>query len=296
MGQSVGSSFYSRARAGKATSRWGAVFFAAAAFFFSAPTSGAEKIVSAGLCADQMVIPLVERDRIVGVSPQAVDPLLSPVATEAGALRVIPPSAESLMLAGADTVVMDSYGEQKTERLLRKLGVRVVRVPYDDTLDNVPQSILSLGDTLGVRMQAEALAADFTARLERLPAHRPETVLEAVYIRSDGGSAGAGTHINEAMERAGYRNIASRLGLRGWGRLNLEALIMDPPQIFMTSTYKKDDTVTRQTYGQNPAFRRLSSSVPQVKIPGSLLACGGWPMARAAEFMATAHPMPDRVP
>lgn len=275
-------------------------------FLSAAPVSAADgeniafavevdKVVSAGLCADQMVIPLVERSRIVGISPQAVDPLLSPVAEEARDLPVVSPSAEALILTGAKTVVMDSYGDDRTRALLEKLGVQVVRVPYDEKLSDVAQSIRSFGKTLDAEEQAERLAADFTDTMERVRRDQAATSPTlAAYIRFDGGSAGMGTYVDEAMTSAGYENLAARLGWNGWGRLDLETLILHPPDAFVTSFFSSDQTMTRQTFGRHSVFRSLPASRAVIQVPGNLWSCGGWPIAKAAAYMAANQPSQKR--
>jgi len=266
--------------------RW-SLILALMALPLSAQAAG--KVASAGICADQVVLALVDRDRIVGVSPEAALPAVSPVAEEARGLPVLHASAEQLVLAGADIVVLDTYGEGKTRALLEKLGVRVLRAPYDATLADVPVSLRRLGADLGESARAEALAQDFRRRLDALAADRPP-MLTAAYYRPDGGSAGAGTYVAEAMALAGYYSLAAKLGQVGWGRLDLEVLALNPPEAVVTSFFDGDRTSLRRMFGRHPVFRQQLASTPVVSVPGQLWGCGGWPVAAAARYMADHHP------
>lgn len=254
------------------------------------PAPAADRVASAGLCADQVVVPLVERDRIVGVSPQASDAALSLVADQAQGLPVRPASAEGLILAKADLVVMNTYGDGKTKALLEKLGVRVVRVPYDDSLDSIPRSLRTLGAALDASPRAAALAEDFTRRLEAVKASRRGPPMLAAYYRPDGGSAGKGTYVAEAMAAAGYDSLYGRLGQTGWGRLELEALVLNPPEAVVASFFERDQSSIRRVFGRHPVFRGLLASVPVIAVPGRMWGCGGWPLVVATEHMAALHP------
>lgn len=249
----------------------------------------ADRVASAGLCADQLVVPLVGRDRIVGVSPEAASAAVSPVAEAARGLPVLHASAEALVLAGADIVVLNTYGEGKTRTLLEKLGVRVLRAPYESTLDAVPASLRQLGGALGESERAEAMADDFRHRLDTIAAGRQQA-LTAAYYRPDGGSAGLGTYVAEAMALAGYDSLASRLGQAGWGRLDLETLALNPPEAVITSFFDGESSSLRRLFGRHPAFRRQLAATPVIVVPGRLWGCGGWPVASATGYMADHHP------
>lgn len=254
------------------------------------PSLQAAGVASAGLCADQVVLPLVERARIVGLSAQASDPALSLLAEQARELPALPASAEALILAGADIVVMNTYGDGKTKALLEKLGVRVVRVPYDESLAAIPASLRRLGQVLGDSGRGEAMAADFEARLHRLRQGAPVVPLLAAYYRPDGGSAGAGTYVAQAMAVAGYDSLAATLGQSGWGRLDLENLVLSPPRAFVVSFFDRDSQALRRSFGRHPVLAAALARHPVVEVPGRMWGCGGWPVAVAAEHMAEQRP------
>ncbi len=255
------------------------------------PVRRPERIVSAGLCADQMVVPMLDSSRIAGVSTDAADPILSPVAEEARLLPVVSPSAEELILAGADTVVMDAYGNGKTKTMLEKLGVRVIRVPYDDGLDTIPETLRTFGRDLDASAGAERIVADFSSRMQRVISKQPTVPVSGVYLRADGGSAGLGTYVNDVMTVSGYKNLAATLGQKGWGRFDLETLVLNPPDALIAAFFSADSTLSRQAAGRHPVLRRLSETVPVVQTPGFMWGCGGWPVVLAAEHITASRPV-----
>jgi iron complex transport system substrate-binding protein len=250
-------------------------------------------VVSAGICADQLILPLVERHRLRGVSLQATDPSVSLLAEQARGLPLIAPSAEALILSGANTVVLNTYGDGKTEELLKRLGVNVVRVPYDPDLASIPSSLRRLGQSLGASERANQMATDFEQRLDRLRTSHLHSPVLAAYYRPDGGSAGQGTYVSEAMEAAGYRSLATALEKPGWARLDLESLVLHPPQSFIASFFGRSAFSVSRNFSRHPVFEQMFSSLPVVSIPGRLWGCGGWPVIFAAEDMAAQNPFPS---
>ena len=153
------------------------------------PAAAAERVASIGLCADQAVVALVDPGRIAGLSPQGRDAGLSAVADQARHLPVVAPSAEAVLMSGADLVAANEFGETKTVDMLRRLGVEVIRIPSADSFEAVTAALLNAGTKLGAQARARALADDIAARLRRLRHSRPERTAVAAYYRPDGGSA-----------------------------------------------------------------------------------------------------------
>jgi iron complex transport system substrate-binding protein len=211
---------------------------------------------------------------------------VSAVAIQAQGLPTVAPSAEALILSGAETVVLNTYGETKTQILLEHLGVEVFRVPYDPDLSSIPTSLRRLALQLKAPLQGQALAADFEQRVAHLSEQRPKTSVLAAYYRPDGGSAGQETYVSQTMDLAGYHSLASERGNRGWGRLDLEQLILHSPEVLITSFFDRNGYSARQAFSRHPVFKRLFGSLPIVAIPGRLWGCGGYTVILAAEEMA----------
>lgn len=252
----------------------------------AAPAAASSRVASIGLCADQALVALLDEDRIAALSPQARDPSLSVVAEQAAYLPVIAPSAEAVLMTGADVVAANYYGEIKTVAMLERLGIRVIRVPSAETFEDVSETIIALGNELGTPARARTLADDIAARRQALRQAWPQFPVLAVYYRPDGGSAGAGTFVSDAMAAAGLESLATRLDHRGWGRLDLETLVMNTPRAFVTSFFGSDTYSARQSFGRHPRLRRMMADIPVIEVPGRLWSCGGWPLIEAAELMS----------
>ncbi|MTJ82036.1 MAG: ABC transporter substrate-binding protein [Telmatospirillum sp.] len=255
----------------------------------SARPADGERIASIDLCADQAVVALIDRDRIAGLSRWASDPRLSVMTEEAGTVPTLAMSAESVLMSGAGTVVADSYGDIKTIGLLQRLGVTVYRMPAADTFPDVLRSLTTIGDELHEADRASGLVSSLRSRLDRLaaspPAHRPL----AAYYRPDGGTAGSGTAVDAAFHAAGYRNLAAELGTRGWGKFDLETLVLHPPEVIVASFFEGNPGTLSDRFSAHPVFRKAFRDIPIVKVPARFWSCGGWPLISAAETLAAAR-------
>ena len=84
------------------------------------------RVVSLNLCADQYVVRLAERSHIASLSPLAVDPELSAVASEAADLPRNRGRAEDVILLGPDLVIAGETTDAATLGLLRRLGIPLI--------------------------------------------------------------------------------------------------------------------------------------------------------------------------
>ncbi|MBK9079818.1 MAG: hypothetical protein IPL91_12170 [Hyphomicrobium sp.] len=96
-----------------------------AAAFVLASAEAAEpprRIVSLNLCTDQLLLDLVEPERIAGVSYLATDPTLSADAVRLEPFKKLKGTAEEVLALHPDLVIAGEYTTGATVDLLRRLG------------------------------------------------------------------------------------------------------------------------------------------------------------------------------
>lgn len=253
--------------------------------------ASAQKVASTALCGDQLVATLVETARIAALSSQAVDPTLSKVADRARILPVMPASAETYLWSGAEIVVGSDRGDTKTLALMQRLGAKVVRMSPQNSFDASMKQLREVSSALGATDAGKTLADQSESRLRAVLAARPRNSVLAAYYRPDGGSSAQGTFINEALEFSGYRNLAALLGRKGWGRLDMETLVLNTPEAVIAAYFDRPGWSLRYKFTQHPVFRRLMAERPAITVPGALIACSGWPLIEGIEFLAQVRPL-----
>lgn len=215
-----------------------ALVAAAALGLLAGPAGAGERparVVSMNLCTDQLAMLLADPGQLVSVSRIAADPYSSPLAKEARAHRLNGGGAEEIFLMQPDLVLAADWSDPVSVAMLRRLGLAVIEVPIANSLDDIPGLVREVGAAIGQDARAGAMAAEAEARLAALPEPHEDGPVAAFYY-AGGYSLGAGTLGDDIIGRAGFANLAVRLGQSGGGTIALETIVLEDPDILIDST------------------------------------------------------------
>ncbi len=243
-------------------------------------------VAAAGLCADHYVLALAHPDQIVSLSHQATGPL-SPNRDLAARYPSNRGSAEELLVLAPDVVVLRAWGMAATAAMLDRYGIARVSVGGGLRLQDAIDSLLVVGAAIGRPDAAAASAERLRARLAAAPPPGP-TAPVAAYFRPDGGSAGLGTAVDDVLAASGLRNLMAVLGETGWGRLNLEVLVVNRPDLMVLSYFDTTPASLGGAPGRHPVFRRLTRDIPTVGVPGAYWPCAGPHLIDAIDHLSAA--------
>lgn len=252
-----------------------------------------QRIVSLNLCIDQLLIELVERDRIASVTHLAHDPLYSP---RAAAFAGIPANyglAEEVLALEPDLIVTGPFSRPSTTALLRRLGYRVVEVPVAGTLAEVRNQITELAALVGAEPRGAEMIEEMDRRLAALPPRR-EKAPSAMIYDTNGLTGGTGTLADEVLSHAGFDNTARRLGIDGWRLLDLETLIVGRPDILVIGDLQEIPPSLGRQLLLHPAL--LKPQVRRVELSSSQWVCPGPAILDAAETLSAARLAMEPVP
>lgn len=252
-----------------------------------------QRIVSLNLCVDQILLDLVPREHIGAVSFLAADPSMSLVAEEARGLHTVRGSAEEILELDPDLVLAGEYTTAATVDLLRRLGQRVEIVPMATSFAEIREVVRLIGRLTNQDQRAEALVADFNMRLAdvkaravvRSQAPRPR----AVAMQVNSLASGEGSLVDEVLAEAGFDNVARNAKLGPAGRMPLEKLISDPPDVIVRANDAADFRTVLGDNLRHPAFRTLEATRPSVHIPMNEWLCGTPRIVQAVERLAVAR-------
>ena len=259
----------------------------------SAAIAALPRAASLTLCADQYLLGLAAPEQIVAVSATATDPNQSLFAAEAARYPVHRGSSEELIALRAEVVLTDRWMPLQTAARLDRFGVRVISIPLPNSWEEIADTTRAIAAVLGRPEQGEARVAEMRTRLDRLAqwvARRHAAPPLAAYFLPDGGSAGAGTFIDAVLQAAGTRNLATVLGLNGWGSFNLEQLAETQPDLVVLGFFDQGGDSRRMAFAHHPVFRRLLAGRPVIAVPDRYWACSGWFLAEAATYIAERLP------
>ncbi len=203
-------------------------------------------------------VPPPERvKRVVSLAPSTTEVLF---AIGAGGLVVgvdrysdFPPEARALPQVGADVdpslerilalhpdlvLTATSANTPATVEALERLSIPVF-VSRSESLEEIFRGVLDLGDLVGRRPDAEALAARMRARIAavgRPDGSAPQKALMVVWPEPL-IVAGRATHVGDLLRAAGAENIADESPL-AWPTFSLERVLARAPSVVIVGTHK----------------------------------------------------------
>ena len=254
-------------------------------FAFAASSAALPRVMSTNLCADMLVLGLADPAQIVSVSRKSQDPRRTDMYEQARRHPVNDGSAEEVLALRPDVVLASRRWQARHQAaLFERHGIEIVTVPYPTDWDGIFASTRQIAGRLGRSAAGEALVANVQARIAHLQASTHPAC--ALYLRPNGGSAGAGTYVDAVLQAAGVRNHAAESGRRGWGRVALEEVITDPPDVFVVSSMLNDTAYARSGFARHPLMRTLLAERPVVRMDGNDWGCSNWQLIEAAEDIA----------
>lgn len=248
------------------------------------------RIVSINLCADQILLLLAEPDRIHSLSYYALDPDESYFAEQAKAFHINHVTADEVLSLKPDLVLAGAYTTRSTVDMLKRMNVRLVELPVPETLAEIRAQFLKLADLLDARPRAERLLAQMTERLDAIAYRGKGRKPLAVVYFANGLTAGKGTLMDDVMRHAGIENLATRLGIEGYGSLSLESLLAASPDLLIIGQISEEDPSLARMTLEHPAFRHLRDRIKTVSLPRRLWTCWGPFTAEWAERLAEVRP------
>ncbi|MCL4765986.1 MAG: ABC transporter substrate-binding protein [Hyphomicrobiaceae bacterium] len=254
----------------------------------SAAAEPARRIVSLNLCIDPIVLDLVPRERIQALSWVSSDPNVSPIIDRIAGIRLVRGTAEEVLALEPDLVLAGAHTTPATVDLLRRLGQRVEVIPMATTIEGIAKVIRAIAAAVGEPARGEAMVADFDRRLAKARAHGPERP-EAVVYQANSIVSPSGTLAAAALEAAGFSNAADRVALTPGERIDLETLVVNPPDLVALG---QQATTYRTPVADNlrhPALAHVLAERAHVDLPMPLWLCGTPHVADAVATLARAR-------
>jgi iron complex transport system substrate-binding protein len=246
------------------------------------------RIVSLDLCADQLLIELVERNRIAAVTHLAADPADSAIWEEAKGLPVTRGAAEDVLRYEPDLILAGPFGVAPTVNLLRRLNMNVVTVPLASDFDGVRAAVRTVAAAVGEEARGEATIAAFDRRLA-LVAAAPQAHAPTAVVYQVGGAVSAGGLADAALAAAGFRNKAAEYRLTRAGQVPLELLAASPPDLLVLTSAADEYRTAVGDNLRHPMIAALRRQRASIEVPWRLWLCGTPHIADAISQLAEAR-------
>ena len=199
----------------------------------------ADRIVSCGGTVTEIIYALGAGDRVVAVDSSSVYPEEATKLPQVGYVRQL--SAEGILSVNPDLILVnEDGGPPETLAQVENVGVKTVKVDVDHTPEAAAQRIISVGEAIGMKEQAQALAEKLSAEMKdveqsiaAMPA-KPKVLF--LYARGGGimNVAGTNTSAESIIALAGGTNAVT--GYEGYKPLTAEAAVAAAPDFILVTT------------------------------------------------------------
>lgn len=259
---------------------------ACAAVPVSVEAEAPKRIVSLNLCSDQILLDLVPRERIAALSFLAPDPTMSVEPQRAEGLPIVRGEAEEVLALNPDLVLTGAYSTPATQDLLRRLGVPVVAVPLASSFAEIRDVVRVIAKAAGEEARGEDMIRIFDARLAEARAPEGATPPTALAYQVNSLASGPGSLLDEMLTAAGFRNYTAGRALGPGGRLPLETMVMDPPDVLVFANAPDDFRTVLGDNLRHPAVRFVTDHRRSMHLPMPLWLCGTQHTAEAVARLA----------
>ena len=227
--------------------------------------SAAVRAASLNLCTDELLLQLARPGQIVSVTHLSQSEAEFPLWRSArryprndGTLLDVVPHRPTLVFT------MGGQGNDR-QAIARRLGIRVIVLPFPQSVDDVIRSVRTVSGALGRREAGEALVRQVAG----LRAGALRGGLDTLYLSAGGQSVGATSLAAEWMRLAGLQQRA----IRG-DRVSLEQLLVSPPAVLLKSSYRSGEYSAGQRWLSHPLARQVRAG-RTLTTDGRLWTCMG---------------------
>lgn len=198
-----------------------------------------QRVVSLGLCTDELLLLLADHRQIASVSFLGKDLHETPLASRA---RGVPENSGKLagvIALDPDLVVTGGAVNRFAAELGKRLGIAILDLPPPVSFAGLEANIRKLAAALGKPDRGAALIRAMRRYLGRAP----RSARAAMFVQPGGLTAPQSGIAAELLTYAGIRlNAAPKL------RLDREQLLVNPPELIITSNYRGSEYSVAQSW------------------------------------------------
>jgi iron complex transport system substrate-binding protein len=222
-----------------------------------------QHIASLSLASDEVLLSLVEPERILAVTALSQDPALSNVAVQAQDIpNTVAASAniEFIISLEPDIVFVASFTAPDVVQQLRDAGLTVFATGFPIGFQQIKDNIALLGQAVGAENRAAELVAWMDGEIAAVSgAVARDNIVRALYLTPGNYTSGVDSSISEIIAAANGLDVAAQAGIEQVAPVSDEFIIEQDPDVILLSGWTPWDATFVDTFLNNPAFAGLSA-------------------------------------
>ncbi len=249
--------------------------------------SAPERIVSIGLCTDQLLLLMAERNQIAALTTSATDRQMSYMADTVGDIPLNNTSVEEIVPYNPDLIVGSHFAARDTTRFLRQLGYEVKLVTLPTTVEEIYMQLARFGEWTGNQARAANIIKEMKQEIIDIQTRYANRSEKTMIIYSPNGyTIGANTLENDVLKHAGFRNLSAEMGIVGFKKISLEKVIAARPDYLQIDNHVYNRNSLASRYIGHPVLDKLAGKQEQLFIPSRIRACAGPMVTEAIDHLA----------
>jgi iron complex transport system substrate-binding protein len=231
----------------------------------AAPAGAAapRRVASLNLCTDELVLLLAAPEQVASVTHLSQSAAETPLWQRARRYRANDGSLASVAALKPDLVLTMGGGARDRAGIARRLGVRIVDLPFPQSIADTEAAVRTVSAALG---HPEA-GARWLAAMNALG--RPARQADTLWLGGGGRTVAATGLAAQWMALAGLRQRAV-----AGDRVSLETLLVGPPAVLLRSDYRSGQYSGEQRWLRHPLAARAKAG-RTLATDGRLWTCMG---------------------
>ncbi len=253
-----------------------------------------KRIVSFNLCADQLLLALADPAQIAGLSPYAVNSVLSVTTDKAASFPRLDWDAESVVNLAPD-LVLGGPSHRPIHAMLSAMGIRVVDVELIRNLADARRQAIEVGKLVGHPERGEALARQLEQAETRLASVALKPPLTAQVIQREGYREGPASLASDMLSIAGLRpperasaGVGGFMSAEQGGFVSLEHLLTAGPDVLVLQDPPAEARDQGALFITHPALLARYGANRRIDLPERYTLCGGPPLLQGLDYLAKA--------
>lgn len=209
-------------------------------------TKKPRRIISMSISTDEILMELVETDRIIALSRLADDPGISNIVEAAKKItaRVDGRSSEAIMALQPDLILIPDFVKPETISSLRDMGLNAYVYKTPNSLAEVRSCIMLLGGAVGEKEAAERIVKKMDDRLgyirQKIGVIPYEQQRRVVFMRPNGAYYSPQASFNDVCKYAQVRNALAELNYQRAVYVGPEEIVRLNPEAFLIAAWNYD--------------------------------------------------------
>ena len=226
-----------------------------------------QRILTLSLGTDEILLGLVEPERIAAVNQLLDDPVNSNVTALASRFsrKLSNPSVEEIAALQPELVILPDWGEAAKADALRDLGIHVVVCYGAKSVDEIKANIRLIAQAVGEEERGSSLIAqmdsklaEIAAKTEAIPSAERKSVVLLSVMSTYGGS---GCVFDDVCRLAAVCNGRAAAGIPNGQPMGKEELVKIDPDILLLPTYNNHGSFDvegfRRSYLEDPSLQTM---------------------------------------